>query len=139
MDTFAPRILTNGFCKLKMWRGGKKERKREISFLEHLLNSYRYRISALYAHWTNWNIVSILNGGYKLHGSLIFNNDIIKRIIEIYPYDASLPIERNVVSLSNDFQNKFAKYVIVQDYLRTNIPFSYKIIVHTFKRSFFLL
>lgn len=40
---------------------------------------------------TNWNIVSILNGGYMLHGSLIFNNDIIKRIIEIYPYDASLP------------------------------------------------
>lgn len=28
MDTFAPRILTNGFCKLKMWRGEKKKKER---------------------------------------------------------------------------------------------------------------
>lgn len=48
MDTFAPRILTNGFCKLKMWRGEKKERKREISFL---LTSIKFSIDIVYLHY----------------------------------------------------------------------------------------
>lgn len=73
---------------------GKGKKKKEISFLERTYTSIKFSIDIVYLHYmrmTNWNIVSILNGGYMLHGSLIFNNDIIKRIIEIYPYDASLP------------------------------------------------
>lgn len=96
--------------------GGRKEgkRDRERNILSRTCTPIKFNIDIVRLHYmrmTNWNIVSILNGGYKLHGSLIFNNDIIKRIIEIYPYDASLPIERNVVSLSNDFQNKFTDQI----------------------------
>lgn len=93
---------------------GRGKKKKKYPFSNIRISPIKFSIDIVYLRYMrmiNWNIVSILNGGYKLHGSLIFNNDIIKRIIEIYPYDASLPIERNIVPLSNDFQNKFADQI----------------------------
>ena len=47
----------------------------------YILNSTYRDVSIICCkRLTNWNIVSILNTGNKLHGSLISNNDIIKRI-----------------------------------------------------------
>lgn len=48
MDTFAPRILTNGFYKLKMWRGGKK-RKKEGNILSG--TSIKFSIDIVYLHY----------------------------------------------------------------------------------------
>lgn len=79
---------TSGFCKLKMLGEEEEERKidrereRNILSRTYTYTSIKFNIDIVRLHYmrmTNWNIVSILNGGYKLHGSLIFNNDIIKR------------------------------------------------------------
>lgn len=67
-----------------------------------------------YKRMTNWNNFPILNTGNKLYGSLIFNNDIIKRIYRTIRYSVSIR-KPNVIyiymHISDDFQTKFTHQV----------------------------
>lgn len=67
-----------------------------------------------YIRMTNWNNIPILNSGNKLYGSLICNNDIIKRIHRTIRYSLSIRTPNVIyMYISDDFHQVTSLFKIL--------------------------